>query len=301
MKKKRGAGFPRLSFHESRGVRRILVTAGVIAAGLSMTACGGEPTTAEQAAAHPLSQHSADFNIDAIPDRPPEGRLAGEAFRTEDARTRIERFPGRERIDLWLAETQFEHCGLMGRDSGRRVYIRIPGTNDLPEEPLRIDPDMEDPPMSVNYDVPDGRQWRGVARAAAVLQIDSADAEAVVGRIQACFDDGQGSCISGRFRAVPCRSPVDGTLLRELPADVVRPPHQATEEGEGADEEMGEPAGEEGAAEQPAEGDSAGEEGAAEEPEGAAAEPAEEPAAEPPAARPRRPAKTTRRRERSDG
>jgi hypothetical protein len=171
-----------------------------------------------------LERRAADIDPDAIEAGPVRGVVAGTPFRAVDARVRVVRFPGRERVELWLAESRFEHCGLRGRDEGRRLFVRFPGVTELPEALVRIDPGDSQATGSVHFEVPDGRRWRGVGRAAAVLRVDGrGDGGMVRGRLEAWFDDGAGSRVAGRFRAVPCGSPVDGAALRELPEHAPQP------------------------------------------------------------------------------
>ena len=191
-------------------------------AGLALPAVG---CGAEESPSQPLAMRSEAMEAADIPDGPVTGTLAGEDFTSADARFRIQRYEGRERVDLMFFSERRSDCGLPVTREGRTVFLRFPGVTELSPGELTIDPDDEDPAFSVHYEQRDERTWSGVGGGAARLTLDEVRPTTIVGRLHVCFDDGRGSCVEGRFEAVECRSVVDGPSTREGggPNDEARP------------------------------------------------------------------------------
>lgn len=165
-----------------------------------------------------LTRRAAQLDPDAIADRPPTGTLGETPFRFREARWKIDRRPGRERLEIWLSEEELPRCGLPGHDLGRRLWFRIPRVTELRPGTWRVDPGQRRAPMSIHYELQEGHRWIGRAGGAAVLRIDAVgELGEIQGRTHVCFDDGWPSCVQGRFRAMPCVSRVDGNAIRELP------------------------------------------------------------------------------------
>ena len=218
---------------------------------LATLGCGAEAAPAE-----PLTIRSEEMQAADIPEGPVTGTIAGEEFTALDARFRVERYPGRERLDLIFYPERRADCGLpVARDTGS-VFLRFDGVTELTTGEQRIDPGDEDPAFGVHYELKEERMFSGVAGGAALLSLDEVRPTAIIGRVRVCFDDGRGSCVMGRFEAIECRSPVDGFSTREgggqndLPADELpeeirnRPsaPHPPAGESPAGTEEPGEAA-----------------------------------------------------------
>lgn len=149
---------------------------------------------------------------------PIDGTIAGQPFHVIDARFRVVRYAGRERVDVLFADHAIERCGLPLARAQTRVWLRVPGLIALlPGELTLLDEPAEDAPLQVHYETPNGRLFSEVHRGVARLEITSAASELVEGRVHVCFADATQSCVAGVFRATPCRGRVDGRSLREPP------------------------------------------------------------------------------------
>lgn len=191
----------------TRSTRGSLVAVAVAACFLS--ACGGD----ESAPRAPFEVTAADLSLDDLPEAV-SGELAGEAFLATDVRIRVESHVGRHRVDLFFSDTDFDECALPLPRHGRRAFIRLPGLTEL--EPGELSGTAgDDGTASVHYEVPADSGYQGVGGGAFRLQVESVEQDVVAGRVHVCFDDGRGSCLSGRFRAQPCRGPIDGVAVRE--------------------------------------------------------------------------------------
>lgn len=177
---------------------------------VSVTACDRSPASGAAAAQPaPFDVRAADMDEDDIPDQEVQGELAGERFELQDAVFRTETMARRQRTDIRLWDQEITKCDVPVPNDARKVWIRFPGITDLEVGVHRIEADEQDPEMRVHYELPNGEGWKTSGRAAALLIIDSADEETVLGRLEACFADGQDSCVKGRFVARRCVGPLD--------------------------------------------------------------------------------------------
>lgn len=190
--------------------RRHLFAALVLSA-LALVGCQDEV-----APSAPFETTPADLSVEGLSD-PVSGELAGEAFAAVDVRMRVEKHVGRHRIDLFFSDTEFDDCALPLAREGRRAFLRFGGVTEL-EVGTLSGASGDEGSASVHYEIPsDSRDsgYRGVGGGAFRLEVDSVEQDIVAGRINVCFDDGQGSCLSGSFTARPCRGPIDGLAVRE--------------------------------------------------------------------------------------
>jgi hypothetical protein len=158
-------------------------------------------------------QDIGDLEIEGRDD-PVAGELAGEAFETVDAYFRAFRVGGEPHVDLVFAEVAQDDCGLPLPREGRRVFVRFDGVSALSPGESIVSRDG-DGAVSIHYErAIDGRQV-GVGAGVARLSLDTVSDSRVLGRIHACFDDGQASCVGGAFTARICLSRLDGHLPRE--------------------------------------------------------------------------------------
>jgi hypothetical protein len=207
-----------------------LGTAALLPFGLAwLVACdeGAQPPLAAKA----LEVRAEDLSEHAIPRRRVEGVLRGSPFRVEEARFRVERMPGRERVDLLLSDKPFVRCGVPVATTARKVWLRFQGKVRVEPGVMRVGPADTAPPFTMHYEARASRKWRGEQGGAALLALHRSDAEAMHGRLHACFDDGRGSCVKGWFRARPCTGELDvddpvvgaGNLAKVRPAPAREP------------------------------------------------------------------------------
>jgi len=143
------------------------------------------------------------------------GELGGSPFRAADARFRIFTRAGRRRVDLLLASSAIERCGLPLARAQSRVWLRLPERTSL--EPGLLESLGEGASFSVHYERPDGLRFVEVHRGLGRLEITRVEARSIEGRMRVCFADAERSCVGGRFTARPCLSRIDGRTLREPP------------------------------------------------------------------------------------
>ena len=156
----------------------------------------------------PLTVRSEELDARSIPDGDVAGELRGASFTSVDARFRVERAEGRQRVDLYFADAAIERCGLPIIREQPLVWLRVPKTIELAPGEMRVDVGASEP-FSVHYQIPADEGWGSVGGGAALLVIESFGAEAIDGRLHACFDDGEQSCVRGHFHATPCVSELD--------------------------------------------------------------------------------------------
>lgn len=144
------------------------------------------------------------------------GEIDGEPFRAADVRFRVTSFPGRERVDLWIADRPIERCGLPLAREETLVWARFSGRTEL--APGVHERTGEDGEFEVHYERPgEGRSLRAAHRGIARIEIARASAASVEGRLRVCFADDARSCVGGSFTATPCLSRIDGRAAREPP------------------------------------------------------------------------------------
>jgi len=175
---------------------------------LALAACDGPSPGSGRS-----TEELADLTLESSAD-PVTGALAGEPFEAADAYYRVFRAGASPRVDLVFADVAQDDCGLPLPREGRRVFVRFDGLTDLPEGETEIDRD-EGGDVSLHYERQIEGRWVGVGEGVARLEIDRVGRSRAVGRLNVCFDDGEGSCISGAFTARYCTSRLDGFLPRE--------------------------------------------------------------------------------------
>lgn len=182
----------------------------IAAAGLCLCviACDAEPADAPM----PDPAHA---RIDEAGEGPVQGRIAGEPWQLSDARFRVERREGRERVDLLLWDRPIERCGLSIEREGTALWLRFLGRIEL--EPGELARGADGGPFEVHYEVPHERGFTSVHRGVGEVRIDAVEERSVRGRLRVCFADPEQSCVGGTFDAAPCWSRIDGRTLREPP------------------------------------------------------------------------------------
>jgi hypothetical protein len=186
-----------------------------VAVALALAGCGGQGDAT--APRQPLTIDAAALRAADIPDGPVSGSLRGRRFVARDIRLHVVEVPGHERVDLIVSDQPIETCGVPGQpptDRSRRVWLRAEGRTRLDAGELRIEPTRRGE-VTAHYEVFEGGRWRGFGTAAVLLAVEEASANALRGRLQACFDDGAASCVRGQVVATPCHSAIDLNMLGE--------------------------------------------------------------------------------------
>jgi hypothetical protein len=182
-------------------------------------------------------------------DAPLTGTIDGEAFTSLDARFRVVRYEGRERVDLMFSDRAIERCGLPIDRPETLVWLRFAGGGALAPGTYRSqvsearDEEGEAPQaegeaaqrgLSVHWERPVGEGLEHVIRASdrgvGVVEIETATSAHVRGSVHVCFATVAGggeppsraeganlNCVGGRFDARPCFSRIDGRTAREPP------------------------------------------------------------------------------------
>jgi hypothetical protein len=155
------------------------------------------------------AMRSSAMDLAAIAPTAVAGSLRGSPFRVVEAWYRVERAPGRERVDLILSEGHVGRlCGESVPELSRHVWVRFPRVTELAVGALRVDPPATTP-ISVHYEWADDGKWTGHGGGSAVVAVDEVAPGAIAGRAKICFDDPARSCVAGSFRARECRSELD--------------------------------------------------------------------------------------------
>lgn len=157
----------------------------------------------------PFTVRSKDFRAEQIPNRKVFGTLRGKKFFTQDARFRVEHMAGREHVDLYFADEPIMRCGLPLARHARRVWLRFGGVTHLGPGIYRVDRKDAHPVFTVHYELPAHPGWTAAQGGAALVVIDTVEPDVIQGRMRTCFDDGQGSCVEGRFHATSCVGELD--------------------------------------------------------------------------------------------
>jgi hypothetical protein len=164
------------------------------------------------ARAEPAAHAPRPVAIDEASGETVSGTIAGEAFTTADVRFRV-RSGAQPHVDLWLADTPIDRCGLALPRTGSRVWLRFADRTTL-EPGLYA---QRASTVEAHYERAIDRRFVQSSHANAAVEITRVTAEVIEGRVRACFGDASESCIGGRFVASPCLSRVDGRSLREPP------------------------------------------------------------------------------------
>jgi len=190
---------------------------------LLLTALSGLASCSNEGAqSAPRQTFGADataFVSESIAEGPVHGAIAGAEVILSNARFQVRHVPGRERVDIIFDTAPVDLCGLPSSPEDRgthRVWLRFTGQTSLEAGETRVRARGDAGTTRAHYErrTEDGL-WRGSGQAEALVVIDSTTQDAVEGRLQACFDDGLGSCVQGRFRATECASPLDISMLGE--------------------------------------------------------------------------------------
>jgi hypothetical protein len=139
-------------------------------------------------------------------DAPLTGTIDGEAFTSLDARFRVVRYEGRERVDLMFSDRAIERCGLPMDRPETLVWLRFagegalaPGTyrsqvdeaRDEEGEGSRPEGEAAQRGLSVHWERPVGEGLEHVIRASdrgvGVVEIETATSEHVRGSVHVCF------------------------------------------------------------------------------------------------------------------
>ena len=135
-------------------------------------------------------------------DAPLTGTIDGEAFTSLDARFRVVRYEGRERVDLMFSDRAIERCGLPIDRPETLVWLRFagegalaPGTyRSVNEEGDEVEGAATAPPvhsLSVHWERPVGEGLEHVIRASdrgvGVVEIETATSQHVRGSVHVCF------------------------------------------------------------------------------------------------------------------
>lgn len=186
--------------------------------------CDGSPPPTPTGTAQPAHDTAA-----AIPNQPLAGALRSRPFAARDARYRVDRRPGHEKLDILLSDATAEHpCGDLHPAEPARIWLRRPGAEPAGSVEVRIDAEGEGE-WTAHYQLRQEGRWVGNGRAGAVLRLDIPDGGySLTGALSVCFADGAESCAAGTFTAHRCPSevtrPVRGLDPTETPAALARPP-----------------------------------------------------------------------------
>ncbi len=188
----------------------------------------------------PLPDATSLSLTDIGAEAPVAGTVDGEAFTALDARFRVVRYSGRERVDLLLSDRAIERCGLPFDRPETLVWLRFAGEGALAPGRYTTTPrddgeaEGSSPeatgavrPLSVHWERPVGEGLdhtiRASGRGVALVEIETASGTAVRGTLHVCFspEGGSGggssdgpspSCVRGRFDARPCWSRICGII-----------------------------------------------------------------------------------------
>lgn len=163
-----------------------------------------EPSRSSTEAVDPGTLHVRD-----IPNAKVSGTLRGEPFTAKQARFRVERMEGRQRVDVYLADAPLERCGVPIDRHVRRIWLRFDGVTELGPGIYRVHAGSDRPQPSIHYEVPVDFEWVGWRGGAALVLLDSVDADTVRGRLDVVFDDEAASRVQGRFAASSCIGALD--------------------------------------------------------------------------------------------
>jgi hypothetical protein len=155
------------------------------------------------------------------------GSLLASPFSIQSARYTYERRHGFEKVDIGLSlGSSSAPCGELSPPNASSVWIRREGPEPLEPETVRLSP-KDEGPWHVNYQVHDGRGWRGNGDASALIVIQDIGKDLKLsGALWACFADTTGSCVEGRFIAEQCTIRIDAPVrgsesMERLPAHLV--------------------------------------------------------------------------------
>jgi len=164
-----------------------------------------------RSAHHPLAERAAAREPAAIEGERVTGKLRGEGFDARHAYVRVVEMEGRERVDVLFSEQPIQHCGIPMARPERRVWLRIPGKPAFDGSALRVEANAEPggAALTTHYELPTPEGILAHGGGAALLTLADDGFRRYRGALWTCFDDGQGSCVSGRFEAVACRSELD--------------------------------------------------------------------------------------------
>lgn len=174
---------------------------------------------------------ASSVSLDELEEGEITGTIGGAPFSARDVRFRVTSFPGRERVDLWIADRPIERCGLPLLREQTLVWARFPGRTELTPGSYELVGGEHEGGLEVHYERPgEKRSTEAVHRGLARIEITSASARQVTGRLRICFADEAGSCVGGSFEATPCLSRIDGRAAREPPGlvdEALEPPRPA--------------------------------------------------------------------------
>ncbi len=148
--------------------------------------------------------------VAGIPVSKVSGTLATQRFELKDARFKIDRRAGYERIDLELSGSAAkEKCGALEDSGSPAVWIRFPGVSKLEPGELRRQPGKP-ASFEVHMKVRRDGQWFGNGDSAALLVVEIFEpGVALNGVLSVCFGDPDKSCVSGTFVAASCPDMLD--------------------------------------------------------------------------------------------
>lgn len=196
--------------------------AAIAAFALAWIAGCGEPP------APPPMPEPSSVELESLGEGAIAGTIGGEAFSAADVRFRVTSFPGRERVDLWIADRPIERCGLPVQREHTLVWARFAGRTELAAGTYELAGGEGEDELEVHYERPgEGRSIDAVHRGRARIEITEASPARLAGRLRICFADEARSCVGGSFEATPCLSRIDGRAVREPPGlvdEALEPP-----------------------------------------------------------------------------
>jgi hypothetical protein len=193
--------------------RGLVLGAALLAVGLA--ACQAEPSASGGGSVRPPYA-----SADEIPATPVRGTLRGRPFEARDARVLVDDRAGYEQVEIALsAASAGAPCGELAEPAPLRVWLRRAGPAPVASGEIRLAPGAEQS-WELHYQLELDGVWIGSAEAAAIVRLRAPDGGAgLAGELAACFADGTGSCVAGRFEALRCPSSLDMPLRGNEPSE----------------------------------------------------------------------------------
>ena len=159
-------------------------------------------------------------SADEIPATPVRGTLRGQPFEARDARLLVDDRAGYEQVEIALSAASADApCGKLADPAPLRVWLRRAGPEPVASGEVRLAPGAEQR-WELHYQLAQNGVWLGSADAAAIVRLRAPDGGAgLSGELAACFADGAGSCVAGRFEALRCPSTLDMPLRGNEPPE----------------------------------------------------------------------------------
>lgn len=142
----------------------------------------------------------------------PAGLVAGDVdgarFTLREAWFRVDRRESRARVDLVLSEGRATRlCANSDPPRARHVLVRFPGAQGFTVGVQRGAPGATSP-VTASFESHASGRWNGRPGAVAI-EVLTATATQITGRMRACFGPGSEGCVAGSFQARLCVTELD--------------------------------------------------------------------------------------------